>query len=451
MPPTIAALIFILLILYLFWVDRKKNDGVSKAIWIPLIWMVFAASREISFWIHYWFNIELYSASIEEGNPIERVFHTVLIAAGVVILIRRRLNWKKLFRQNSWIWLYFIFAALSFIWSDYPFVSFKRWIKTLGAVIMVLVILTEDRPYDAIGIILRHIAFLLLPLSVLFIKYYPSLGKAYHHFTGTSMYTGVASQKNGLGAICLISSIYFFWKLLLNRKGEMNFGHRLHFSIYLIVFPMIAWLLYMANSATSSACVVLAVCLFLVARLPAFAKKPRRIVTFGIVCIVLFGIMDLAFDVEGTIITMLGRRSDLTTRVPMWEDLLSMVKNPIVGYGYESFWLGERRDIVKQLWGVDRQAHNGYLQMYLDLGFIGLFFLLGWLLSGLRKVHRNLAINYPAAMLKLCFIVVAALYNWTEAALYGMSIMLVLLLFGIMDIPSQQQSINKHMHDVIQE
>lgn len=430
--------------------DRKKNDGVSKAIWIPLIWMVFAASREFSFWIHYWFNIGLYSASIEEGNPIERVFHTVLIAAGIVVLRRRRLNWNKLFTKNSWIWLYFIFAALSFLWSDYPFVSFKRWIKTLEGIIMVIVILTEGRPYDAIGVILRRMAFLLLPLSVLFIKYYPSLGKTYHGFAGTAMYTGVAGQKNGLGAICLISSIYSFWKLIFNRKEKMRSGQQLHFSIYLIIFPMIAWLLYMANSATSNACVVVAVCLFLVARLPAFVRNPRRIITFGVVCIVLFVIMDLAFDVEGTIITMLGRRPDLTTRVPMWEDLLSMVKNPIVGYGYESFWLGKRRDYMAEIWGIDRQAHNGYLEMYLNLGLVGLFFMIGWILSGLRKVHRHLVVDYPAAMLRLCFILVVAIYNWTEAAFYGMSIMWVLLLVGIIDIPSQQQSINKHMQDVIQ-
>lgn len=447
MPPIIATLIFIILILCLFKIDRENVEGVSSAIWIPFIWMVFAASREFSFWLHYWFNIGSYSTSIEEGNPIERIFQTILIGAGIFVLIRRRINWDELFTKHAWIWLYFLFGVVSFLWSDYPFVSFKRWTKTLGGVIMVLVVLTEDRPYEAIGVILRRLAILLLPLSVLFIKYYPSLGKAYHHFTGTAMYTGVAGQKNGLGAICLISSIYFLWKLLLNHRGEMNFGfgYRLHFSIYLIIFPMIAWLLYMAKSATSNACVVVAACLFLVARLPAFVRNPRRIMTFGVVCIVLFVIMDLAFDLEKTVLTMLGRRPDLTTRVPMWKDLLSMVKNPIIGYGYESFWLGERRDILRQLWGIDGQAHNGYLEMYLNLGLIGLSFMIGWILSGLRKVHRHLAVDYPVAIFRLCLILVVAIYNWTEAAFYGTSIMWILLLIGIVDKPNRQRAGNQHI------
>ena len=301
MPSQLALLICILLILYLFWRDRKKTEGVSSAIWIPFIWMMFAGSREFSFWIHYWFNIGSYSGSILEGNPYDRALYSILIAAGVIVLIRRRLNWKEVFTQNTWIWLYFIFGALSILWSDFPVVSFKRWIKALGNVIMVLVILTEERPYEAIGVILRRLAFLLLPLSVLFIKYYPELGRVYRH-DGLGMFTGVAGQKNGLGQLCLLSGIYFSWNLLFNRREEMELGQRLHYSIYLIILPMIVWLFYKANSATSLACIVVAVCLFVVGRHPTMVREPRRILALGIACVALFGIMEFAFDVKDTII-----------------------------------------------------------------------------------------------------------------------------------------------------
>ena len=54
----------------------------------------------------------------------------------------------------------------------------KRWIKDLGNPIMALVILTERRPYEALGITLRRLSFLLLPLSVVFVRYFPELGRA---------------------------------------------------------------------------------------------------------------------------------------------------------------------------------------------------------------------------------------------------------------------------------
>lgn len=441
MPPKIAAIICVLLILYLFWMDREKDEGVSHAIWIPFIWMAIAGSRFVSHWLNLGAPMSDTDAYLD-GSPVDRAVFLILILSGIAILARRRLNWNLLLRKNAWIWLFFVFGLISLFWSDYPFVAFKRWFKALGNVIMALVILTEEHPYAALGVILRRFSFLLLPLSVLFIKYYPDLGRAYHS-GGAQMFTGVAGQKNGLGAICLLSGIYFSWNLLLSRGAAFASGKRLHYSVYFIILPMIAWLLYMANSATSLACLIAALCIFAFARLPVMVINPRRILYLGIACIVLFGILEIAFDVKNTVIDMLGRRPDLTTRVPMWEDLLTMVKNPLVGFGYESFWLGNRQQIVFEKWGLSGNAHNGYLQMYLDLGYVGLFFIAAWILSGLRSVSRELMIDYPVAVLQFCFIVVVCLYNYTEATFNGVSNIWIILLLGIMDGFSRQRSSNK--------
>lgn len=437
MPPEIAALTCILLILYLFWIDRGKNEGVSHAIWIPTIWMVIAGSRFVSHWLNLGSPV-LSTDAYLEGSPLDRAVFLMLMLSGITVLAWRRLNWNELFRKNSWIWLFFVFGAISILWSDYPFVAFKRWFKALGNVVMVLIILTEEHPYPALGVILRKFSFLLLPLSVLFIKYFPDLGRAYH--MGQPMFTGVADQKNGLGAICLLSGIYFSWNLLLSRSAAYTSGKRLNYSVYLIIAPMITWLLYMADSATSLACLIVALCIFAVGRQPAMVSKPQRILSLVIACVVLFGIMEITFDVKNTVIAMLGRRPDLTTRVPMWEDLLTMVKNPLLGFGYESFWLGNRQQIVFDKWGLSGNAHNGYLQMYLDLGYIGLFFVVTWILSGLRNIAQELIIDYPAAVLRFCFIVVVCLYNYTEATFNGVSNIWIILLLGIMDGGSRQES-----------
>jgi hypothetical protein len=56
-------------------------------------------------------------------------------------------------------------------WSDERTVLMKRWVKDLGNPIMALV-----RSYEAIGVVLWRLTFLLRPLSILFITYYPGLG-----------------------------------------------------------------------------------------------------------------------------------------------------------------------------------------------------------------------------------------------------------------------------------
>ena len=79
------------------------------------------------------------------------------------------------------------------------------------------------------------------------------------------------------------------------------------------------------------------------------------------------------------------------------------------------------------------QAHNGYIELYLNLGIIGLFFLLGSILTGLLKVRRQLEMEYAYAMLKFALIVAMLTYNYTEAMFVSVSNIFVLLLVGILE------------------
>lgn len=440
MPSQIALIICILIIFYLFWEDRKGTVGVSKAIWLPIIWMLLGGSRYVSQWLNL-SSTEFSADSILKGSPVDRFVFTVLIIGGVVVLIRRRLNWKKIFIQNSWIWLFFIFGVISFFWSDYPLVSFKRWIKSLGNVVMVLVILSEHRPYAAFGIILRRFAFILLPLSVLFIKYYPELGRTYH--MGIPSVTGVAFQKNGLGQICLLTGTYFSWVLILRRKVKHSYLHNMHYSIYLLILPMIFWLLYKANSATSTVCLITAITIFLVGTHSIMIKNPHRILYFSLALVILFLALEYLFSVKDIILALLGKSQDLTSRVPIWQELRSMAVNPLLGSGFESFWLGERRRIMFEEWGKIEQAHNGYLDMYLHLGMVGLLLIFGWFVSGMNKVRNYLLIDYSTGILRFSLIVIVALYNYTEATFYGVNNIWIIFMLAIMSIPSRNGEPNK--------
>ncbi len=432
---------------------RKKIDGVSKAIWIPFFWMLFEV-RDLSSWLNPRPPLVTPDAYANlEGSPLNRTVFFILIIIGVLILYRRHLNWRMFLLKNIWILLYFLFGAVSISWSDYPYISLKRLVKASGNVIMAIIILTEQRPDESLGVILRRLAFILLPVSILFIRYYPNLGRSYH-VTGSQMFTGVASQKNGLGQICLISGIYFGWNILVNNRKGIGSWRRLQFSIYFTVIPMIIWLLYKADSATSIVGIVLAMCLFLVSKLPSMIRKPDRIFTFCLILVSVFLLLEAIFDLSGLIIVnILKRDPTLTTRVPMWYGLIAMAKNPVVGVGYESFWLGSRLVVLWQAYGGIKQAHNGYLETYLNLGLIGLSLLVTGILSGLLKVRKQLKVGYPFTILRLVFILIVAVYNWTEATFYGISNMWLLLFLGILDTKGLQEpesinNVNTH-HETV--
>ena len=434
MPPQIATLIFIFIIAYLFRVDFRTSGSSSKAIWIPIIWIFIGESRFPSQWLNLGADAQNRLAQSVEGSPTDAAVFFILILAGVLILRRRRINWSSLFTQNIWIWLFFIFAAFSIFWSDYPFISLKRLIKSFGNIIMILLILTDERPYKTLGVVLKYLTFLLIPLSVLFIKFYPDIGREYH--MGMPMFSGVSTSKNILGQTCLLSGLYFTWNLLINRKNGIA-SEQLHYSIYLVILPMITWLFYMSSSATSTACMGIAVCIFFVGSQSVMIRQPTRTFYLTLSAFVMFGFLEWLFGISAAIITMLGRSPDLTTRVPMWIDLLAMVDNPIIGFGYESFWLGTRQEFMDNKWNITMQAHNGYLEMYLNMGLVGLLFLLSWVLSGLIKIKRYFLIDYPVALLRFCFVLIVLIYNWTEATFYGVNPMWMILFLGIMETPNE--------------
>ena len=437
MPPIIATIICLLFILYLFYVDFRDRHRSSWELWIPLIWMFLAGSRFVSQWLNLG---ERYTSPVayQDGSPLDAFIFSILIFAGFSILVRRRVNFLEVLFKNYWVWLFFIFAALSVVWSDFPFIAFKRWFKAFGNVVMVLVILSEERPYEAVKMILRRLAFLLLPLSVLFLKYYPELGRVYTR--SQVMFTGVASQKNGLGQICLISGIYFSWSFLYRNHSAPSTTDHLKLLMHFLLVAMTAWLLFMANSATSLLCLVVAIGIFFLSRVPVIAREPGRIMVVGGFLVFLFGMLEIMIGVSDSVISMLGRDPTLTTRVPMWYGLLEMAEDPLVGVGYESFWLGDRLLLLLNMYGGLHQAHNGYLETYLNLGLIGLFLLLGSIASGIIKTRRYLTVDYSAAILRLCFVSVTVLYNWTEAAFVGVSDMWMLTFLGIMDPLSRQDT-----------
>ena len=90
----------------------------------------------------------------------------------------------------------------------------------------------------------------------------------------------------------------------------------------------------------------------------------------------------------------LGKDETLTDRTGVWHDALQIQINPLLGAGFESFWLGDRLKTMWDKWTFrPNEAHNGYLETYLNLGLIGLFLLIALLIatfwkSSSRALHK---------------------------------------------------------------
>src|SRR5881394_1426855 len=149
---------------------KRQKPKLSWALWVPLFWAVIISSKPLTSWLSLAGDSMENAEDYLEGSPLDRAFLLSLIVAGVAILFQRRVNWSRAFTTNKWLFIYFFYLALSTLWSEFTFVSFKRWIKDFGNVVMVLVILTEIDPVVAARTLLLRCAYLILPLSVVYIK-----------------------------------------------------------------------------------------------------------------------------------------------------------------------------------------------------------------------------------------------------------------------------------------
>ena len=366
-----------------------------------------------------------------EGSPVDRLVLAALLAAGLAVLIVRGRSAQAFFRRNLPILLFFAYCAASIIWSDYAAVAFKRWTKALGDLVMVMVVLTDLDPFAAIRRVFARTAFVLIPVSVLLVKYYPDLGRGYDPWTWTPYYGGVAIGKNSLGYVCLVFGLASLWRFL-STFSDADRVHRVNWRLaHGAVLLMTLWLFWQAGSATSFACFFLGAALLAITTVPAFARTtatPHFVL--GVFACMAFTILFL--NADAGLVQAMGRDSTLTGRTELWSTLGRMIVDPLVGTGFESFWLGER---VSRLWSVywwhPRQAHNGYLEVLLNLGWFGLASIAVVFAWGYRNITADFRRNPEAARLRLAFLVVALVYNVTEAAFKMMHPVWIALLLAV--------------------
>lgn len=414
MPPIIATVIYCIGIIGLFYLDRSDGPRISKALWIPAIWLFVISSRPISFWLNvspsYAVNA---SAAYEEGSPVEQVVLTTLMVAALAVLFTRADRTGSLLRKNGVLIAYFLFCLVSISWSDFPVVAFKRWNKSaIGDVSMILVILTDARPLAALKRVFSRIGFLLFPLSELVIRYYPQIGRRPTN-SWTLEPVGLTQQKNSLGLDCLIWGVFFLWMFLsiYRERDDPSRRHRLF--VYGTMIAIIVNLLSLCNSTTSI------VGLACSAAVVWVATRPARKATFVHVAVLaVLGITTIVLFFNPDMVEALGKSSTLSGRTEVWDLVLSRHTNPWIGTGFESFWLGPRLEFmftaIPNL--PINEAHNGYLEVYINLGWAGVCFIVALILAAYKRVILRWRQNPRTASLFLGFLLCTLFNAYTENA-----------------------------------
>lgn len=426
------------LLVVLWRVDPASRPRPSAALYVSLAWLVITASRLPSQWL----GVGADSTQlVSEGNALDRASYLLQSLVAFAILLRRAgsLQWTRLLAGNALLVAFLAYALLSVGWSDYPIIAFKRWVRDFGVYLIVLVALSDPYRPDAAMLLLRRTCFVLIPLSVVLAKYYPDLAREYGPSADQAYFIGVATSKNTLGALCLVSGLYFAWDALQNWPRRLASAATLRVGIDLAFLAMTFWLLHRADSATSIVCCAIGLAILFAARSGFVRRHPVAFAAFIPLGFSSYALLHLAgIDPLALVAEAVGRNPDLTGRADIWRVVLAADTNPLVGTGYESFWLGERRLWVLEHFGNIGQAHNGYLETYLNLGLVGLALLLAYLVGSYFAILRRFAQAPGEWSLYLAFWAVLLLYNVTEAALRN-HLLWIAFLLGAVGAPALSQ------------
>jgi len=418
MQPAIASLICVIGIAGLFYLDRGEKARISMAIVIPAVWMILNTTHPLSFWLGMSNQGSYTTEAYVEGNPFDRNVALVLQLAALIVLCGKSAKVGAILRKNPLILVYFSFCLVSVLWSDFPLVTFKRWIKALGDVEMILVILVELDPFAALSRILTRIGFFLFPLSILFIRFYPQLGRRPTN-SWTQEPVGVTQQKNELGIMCMMYGIFFLWMLLSVYRERKRPGRWRPMLAYGTIIAMSAYLLSQCNSTTSIVGFASSAGVMWLA-----SRRPVRpaLVHFAVLAVLGLSVIALFFDPGGGLVESLGKDPTLTGRREIWALVLSLHTNPLIGTGFETFWLGSRLEfMLHALVNLPiNEAHNGWIEVYLNLGWVGLCFIALLIVTGYKRIISHIRQDPEKGCLFLGILLCALFYSFSEAGFrYG--------------------------------
>jgi exopolysaccharide production protein ExoQ len=432
MNASVANLIYAFGIAGLFFLNRDDSVRTSKGLWLPVIYLWVLGSRPVSFWLGV--PPPEVGAIMLDGSPIDGAFFGILLIAALWVLVhrgRRVLN----FLRASWpILAYFSFCLLSVLWSDFPGVACKRWVKAIGDLVMVLVVLTDKQPVAALSRLFSRTAFILVPISLLFIKYYPYLGRTYDPWTGRQMFTGLTADKNLLGVITFVLLLGAVWRVLALLRSDVVPPHRGR--ILLAQGALLAigiYLLIIADSITSTVTFTLGTGLMLAMSLRIMRRHAAAVHVLVLFLVVLVSsIMLLGGGASAA--QALGRNPTLTGRTDIWADVIPLVPNPLVGAGFESFWLsaGVHEKLWEMIPGLPlNEAHDGYIEVYLELGLVGVGLIAFILIDGYRRAVAAFRRAPTWGSLLIAYTVSATVYSITEAGFRMMGPIWIFLLLAV--------------------
>ncbi|WP_420450777.1 O-antigen ligase family protein [Ilumatobacter sp.] len=236
-------------------------------------------------------------------------------------------------------------------------------------------------------------------------------GVAMRHEDGTPGWTGSFIHKNGLAPFMVFAIIV--------ASSFDDHVRRRRFT-YVVAGSFIVVSQSTTVIAVVSVMLPLGILMRRAAKLPAAGRT-----TLLMVCLVIVSLIGstLTLVVEPLLATR-GKDLTLTSRTEIWAGVWTVIKErPWTGYGSGGVWLDPAAEptstILRPLGFSVFHSHNGFLEVWLQFGIIGLVLLLGTMLLVVKHGVALLADNVKAGMFLILYVSLVVITSFSEVTTLG--------------------------------
>jgi exopolysaccharide production protein ExoQ len=315
-----------------------------------------------------------------DGDPRTQVLLAMVYSVVAILAVFRFRDAARSLLRNPALACLLLLACVSALWAESPDLVFRRALGLVGASLFGIAFASYYPFEEQLGI-LRWAFRIGATATVLLFAVSPS--RALSAPGGGGGYRGIFPHKNILGATMALAFLVEWY--LREHQGWAKILRLLSFCAY-------GALLIASNSMTSIVTLVAALGTVWAFRnlhtrfqIPAWALG--LYLTAGIGAAALTGMG--AADAVG----LLGRSSDLTGRTELWSAVFeSILEKPLLGFGFSGYWKGASSssdNVQGQIGWAPTYSHDGYLEIMLSLGLVGLLLVIWILLTLFKRSWRR--------------------------------------------------------------
>jgi len=365
------------------------------------------------------------SGSAEDGSAFIRTALLAFLAISMLGIVQHLGASVKLFLRTWPVWVLLLWFLLTSHWASYPDISIRRSIAYITIYLIAVSLgVSFEHPVDFQRPLYLGLALIFLANIVVAQIIPPNDAKL-----GVN---GLYAEKNGAGVIALYVIMVMTFSIGLRRLLISKL-----FSACLVI---LGWAFLISTQAKTS--YATAVCLsFMIPVLSYLLLKPKTYMLFAAaVCALLFGVTVVVFQLMNVTLEELGKAIfvDLTftNRTFIWDAIIPEIwRHPWTGAGFGSFWatgrllnpINARPDEFFMDAKLINEAHNGYIDITLQAGFIGLALALLVMIRSMWQLCRAISIR-PAdrdgrvsCMIMLALGLAIAIANLTESQVFQYS------------------------------